>query len=265
MENKLVFGAVIGDILGSIYEFSFGPEDKAENYTGFKFELSEGNYTDDTVMSAAVAYALLTGKDVSKVLRGFAYRYPCPKGGYGGRFRQWLLDPYMEAYHSCGNGAGMRVSPVAYFAKDEEDCKRLSKMVTEVTHNHPEGLKGAETVAMMVYYALHGKDKEFLYQYAKSQYDVDFDIEDLHQHYKHQELCQTSVPQAIFAFLSSSSFEDCIRRVCYIGGDADTTGAMACAIASAYYKEIPEWMLNMVKEKLDHHLYKTFISVPLPE
>ena len=263
MENKLIYGAVIGDILGSLYEFSYSPSEKAPNYTDFEFDIQKANYTDDTVMTFAVAVSLLSHKDVSTCMRDIAKLYPCPKGGYGGRFKQWLFREDMGPYHSCGNGAGMRVSPVAYFANSEEECKQLAKMVTEVTHDHEEGLKGAEVVSMMIYYALHGKDKAFLKEYASSQYDVDFDIEDLHLHYFHEETCQRSVPQALFAFLSSTSFEDCLRRVCYIGGDSDTTGAMACAIASAYYKDIPQKFLDLAKQKLPSHMVQIFDSVPL--
>ena len=156
----------------------------------------------------------------------------------------------------------MRVSPVAYFASSEEECIRLSGEVTKITHNAKEGLKGARVVSLCVYKALHGANKKELREFIESNYKVDFDLEELHQNYGMDETCQGSVPEALFCFLSSDNFEDCLRRVCYIGGDADTIGAMACAIASAYYKEIPAELLSIVKRDLPNGFKDVLDKIP---
>lgn len=261
--NVLIYGAVIGDIFGSSWEFSNYVDEKPESFDSITFE--DGNYTDDTVMTVAVADSLLRRCDVSMMMRSYARTYRCPRGGYGARFYNWLFNPYAGPYGSCGNGAGMRVSSVAYFAKSEEECILLAKQVTEVTHNHPEGLKAAEVLSLCIYRALHGATKEQLKEYISSQYEISFDLEELHKYYKHNETCQKSVPEAFYCFLSSNSFEDCLRRVCYIGGDADTVGAMACALASAFYKEVPEKLLDLVREKLPQHFKEVLDNVPNPE
>ena len=263
-KNYLMYGAVIGDIVGSMWEFSMSVEDKPLSYD-FELFPKDANYTDDTVMSVAIAYSLLHQLDVSKTMREFAVKYPCPKGGYGGRFSRWLFDDSMGPINSFGNGAGMRVSSVGYFASSVEECKLLSKKVTEVTHNHPEGLKGAETISLMVYYALHNKELTFLKDYAISSYPQinSFDYEGLRKNYVHNSTCQGSIPEALYCFLTSKSFEDCLRRINYIGGDTDTTGAMACAIASAYYKWIPSFMIEETKKRLPQIFIDTIEAVPL--
>ena len=265
MQNKntnkhdLIYGAIIGDYFGSNYEFSSRVEDKAKS---LDITFEKGAYTDDTVMSVAVADALLGKEDVASTLRKYGRSYPCPQGGYGGRFQAWLFDENMGPYGSFGNGAGMRVSPVAYFASSEEECIWLSDEVTEITHNAKEGLKGARVVSLCVYKALHGANKKELREFIESNYKVDFDLEELHQNYGMDETCQGSVPEALFCFLSSDNFEDCLRRVCYIGGDADTIGAMACAIASAYYKEIPAELLSIVKRDLPNGFKDVLDKIP---
>ncbi len=258
-KHDIVYGAIIGDYFGSNYEFSSSVDEKAKS---LDVVFEEGNYTDDTVMSVAVADALIKNEDVAATLRKYGRAYPYPKGGYGGRFLSWLRDENMGPYRSFGNGAGMRVSPVAYFASSEEECIRLSDKVTEVTHDAKEGLKGARVIALCVYKALHGTSKEELRKFIETNYNVDFDLEELHESYRMDETCQGSVPQALYCFLSSNSFEDCLRRVCYIGGDADTIGAMACAVASAYYKEIPAKLLSIVKMDLPKDFVEVLEKIP---
>ena len=148
-------------------------------------------------------------------------------------------------------------APVGWYANSEEEVKRLSKAVTEVTHNHPEGLKGAEVTAMCVYYARIGKTKEFIREYIEKNYNVDFDYFDLIRNYQHlEETCQATVPQALFCFLISNSFEDCLRTTIAIGGDCDTTAAISCAIAEAYYG-IPE----EIKQEAMNYLEKEMINI----
>lgn len=228
-----MLGAVIGDVVGSRYEFN--------NIKTKDFELFEkGCYaTDDTVMTCAVAEVLINKKQNDKdyiidTLKKWGKRYP--QAGYGGHFGCWVLGNEREPYNSYGNGAAMRVSAVGWIAESEEEVKDLSRKVTEVTHNHPEGIKGAEVVAMCIYYAKQGKDKAFIKEYVEKYYNLDFDYDNLRKTYIHaEEICQNTVPQAIFCFLISDSFEDCLRTTISIGGDCDTTAAISCAIAEAYY------------------------------
>ncbi|MFA6862088.1 MAG: ADP-ribosylglycohydrolase family protein [Bacilli bacterium] len=261
-KNMLMYGATIGDIVGSVYEFSNCVEEKPQSEDFALFPENAG-FTDDTVMTAAIAYALLNHLDVGKTMRAFYSKYPLPKGGYGGRFLRWLDNPDMGPFYSFGNGAGMRVSSVAYFASSFDECNNLAVKVTEITHNHPEGIKAACTIASLIYLSLHGKNKEYLKSFANQKYNLNFHYEELHQNYQMDVTCQGSVPVAIFAFLTSMSFEDCLRRVNYIGGDTDTIGAMACAIASAFYKDIPDNIIKETKKRLPKEFIKIFESVPI--
>jgi len=247
-----MIGAIIGDIVGSPFEFN--------NIKTKQFELitNKSCFTDDTVMTIAVADALLNGKDlseqtVSSYLQKWGRKYP--DAGYGGRFFNWVFSKDPKPYNSYGNGSAMRISSVGWLANSEEEVKRLSKAVTEVTHNHPEGLKGAEIVAMCIYYARIGKDKEFIRKYIEQYYNIDFDYEELKRTFFHgEETCQATVPQALYCFLISKDFEDCLRTTISIGGDCDTTAAISCAIAEAYYKEIPEELIDSLGEKLPQEM-----------
>lgn len=250
-----MLGAVIGDVVGSRYEFN--------NIKTKDFELfGKGCYaTDDTVMTCAVAEVLVNNKQNDKdciidTLKKWGRKYP--HAGYGGHFGRWVLGSEREPYNSYGNGAAMRVSAVGWIAKSEEEVKDFLRRVTEVTHNHPEGIKGAEVVAMCIYYARQGKDKAFIKEYVEKYYNLDFDYENLRKAYTHaEEICQNTVPQAIFCFLISDSFEDCLRTTISIGGDCDTTAAISCAIAEAYYggcgeceKEVLDYLTSDMKNIL---------------
>lgn len=232
-----MIGALIGDSVGSKYEFN---NIKTKN---FKIELDDYELTDDSIMTLAVCDILHNGyeNDRDKIIDTFKmWGRAFPNAGYGSTFYHWVLGDNRKPYNSCGNGSAMRVSPCGWYGNTEEEVKRLAKAVTEVTHNHPEGLKGAEVTAMCVYYARTGKDKEFIRHYAKQYYNLDFDYEELRKTYRHgAEICQVTVPQAIYCFLISNSFEDCLRTTISIGGDCDTTAAISCAIAEAYYDELP--------------------------
>ena len=236
-----MIGAIIGDIVGSRFEF--------DNIRTKKFELFTmgSNFTDDSVMTVAVADALINNKDVTSTLQYYGRKYP--GRGYGGRFYSWIYNDNPKPYNSCGNGAAMRISSVGYIAKTPEEVKELSKKVTEVTHNHAEGIKAAEVTAMCIYMALHDFSKEQIEEYAIKEYPVikNFDYEDLRKNYRFSELSQESVPQAIYCFLISKNFEDCLRTTISIGGDCDTTAAISCAIAEAYYKKIPSKIVQQAK------------------
>ena len=228
-----MFGATIGDVVGSRWEFN--------NIKTKDFELfGKGCYaTDDTVMTCAVAEVLANKKQDDKeyiidTLKKWGRRYP--HAGYGGHSCGWVLGSDREPYNSFGNGSAMRVSAAGWEGNTEDEVKEFSRKVTEVTHNHPEGIKGAEVTAMCIYYARNGKDKDFIKKYVEQYYDLNFDYEKLRKTYTHAaEICQNTVPQAIYCFLISHSFEDCLRTTISIGGDCDTTAAISCAIAEAYY------------------------------
>ena len=266
MEKKYsnIWGAIIGDIAGSRFEFNPhrnkdfellvpNPYHRDDGLFPVAYYKSNASYfTDDTVMTLAIAKAIMECKknysdlkDLTiKYMQEFGRRYPY--AGYGINFRAWIKAPSPKAYHSFGNGSAMRVSPVAYFAKNIKEVKKLSKIVTEVTHNHPEGIKGAEVTAVCTYMALNGYSKESIVAEAKKYYDLDFDYGYLVRNYRFDETCPGSVPQSLFAFAISDSYEDTIRTAISMGGDADTMAAIAGAIAGAYYG-VPEDLINKTR------------------
>lgn len=251
-KGEKMLGAIIGDVVGSRFEFRpiktkefdlfVGEGHKEASQTTLKEYSENCHFTDDTVMTIAVCKALMDcngdytnlRQKVVQEMRDFGHRYPWR--GYGVNFQFWLSGNNIEPYNSYGNGSAMRISPVAYFAKTLKQVKELSLMVTDVTHNHPEGIKGAEATAVCVWMALHKKSKKKIKKYIeKHYYDLNFDYDDLVKNYYHQETCQGSVPQSIYAFLISNSYEDAVRITVAMGGDCDTMGAIAGAIAEAYY------------------------------
>lgn len=260
LKNTLM-GGIIGDIAGSRFEFNpnrnkdFQLLVKGENYLSPKQTFKEFSetcrFTDDTVMTIAVANALMEAngdygnlKELTiKNLKLYGRKYPF--AGYGARFNTWLQLPITEPYNSYGNGSAMRISPVPYFAESLDEVKFLSKLVTEITHNHEEGIKGAEATAVCIWLAINGYDKDYIRNYVvDNYYNLDFNYVDLVKDYTHDESCQNSIPQSIFAFLISSNYEDAIKTAISMGGDADTMACIAGAIAEAYYG-IPE---NLLKE-----------------
>lgn len=259
-----MLGAIIGDIVGSRYEFMSNRSKEFDLFLGEGYKENPtieeytkcSRFTDDTVMTIAVCKALLDCKgDYTNLsqqtinnMQLFGRRYPF--AGYGYRFNSWLRTSNPQPYNSFGNGSAMRISAVPYFSKDIDELKDLSKKVTVVTHNHPEGIKGAEAIAVCIWMALNGKSKEEILQYVQENYyNLDFDYEELKQAYKFDETCQGSVPQSIYAFAISNSYEDTIRTAVSMGGDADTMACIAGAIAEAYYglpKEIEEQMYKFL-------------------
>lgn len=251
-----MFGAIIGDIVGSRFEFF-------NNKKGKDFELfnEKCTYTDDTVMSLAICKALmecngnyreLSNKTI-KYMKELAEIYPC--AGYGGMFLQWLGNSKAEPYNSFGNGAAMRISAVAYEATTIHEVKKLVKLVTEVTHNHPEGIKGAEAIAVAIFLARIGKNKKQIKEYIeKNYYLLNFTIDKIKDNYIFDETCQGSVPQALECFFESIDFEDAIRIAISLGGDSDTIGAMVGSIAEAYYG-VPNHIKESAIYYLDSFLY----------
>ena len=274
--SPTLLGGIIGDIVGSRFEFTpiknkdFELLLKGKNYLSKKQPYKEFRetcrFTDDTVMTIAVANALLEANGnydilqdlVIKNMKELGHKYPY--AGYGARFNRWLTIPITEPYNSFGNGSAMRISPVPYFAKNIEEVKELSKLVTEVTHNHPEGIKGAEAVACCIWLALNDYSKFEIEDYVRENYyNLDFDYNELVKTYIHDESCQNSVPQSIFAFLISKDFEDCIRTAISMGGDADTMACIAGSIAEAYYgipKELEIKGLEFLTDDLKSIVFK---------
>lgn len=244
-----MIGAIIGDIVGSRFEFN--------NHKSKDFELFTEDcfFTDDTVMTCAVADALMMDSDPAEVLRDFGKIYPGK--GYGSMFQQWIKNKNSGPYNSFGNGAAMRVSPVAYWAKNIYECVELSTKVTQVTHDHPEGIKGAEAVATSIYFARRGYDKDWIRGKFENYYKIDFTLDEIRDSYKFDETCQGSVPQAFEAFYESVNFEDAIRNAISIGGDSDTIAAITGSIAEAFYG-VPEWMVRAAKDYLDDMLKMTY-------
>lgn len=247
-----MLGAFIGDVVGSRFEF--------HNHRNKNFELVNDScfFTDDTVLTVAVMDILLSGdassENCKNTIAKWAKKYP--NSGYGLRFNNWIYSVDHTPYKSIGNGSAMRISPVGWFAKSEEDVKKISCAITDVTHNTYQGRKGAEVVAMCIFKALHGATKDDLRKYIVSKYpEVEtFDYETLRKTYGFNETCPGSVPQALYCFLISNSFEDCLRTTISIGGDCDTTAAISCAIAEAFYLNVPEDLCNAVFNKLSEEM-----------
>lgn len=251
-----MFGALIGDIAGSRFEWN---PTKSKDFD-LLTQIGGCKPTDDSVMTVAIAnailecdgdYADLSEKTISQ-MRATGRRYP--HAGYGGGFRAWLEAPVPRPYNSFGNGSAMRVSPCAYAANTLDEAIALSRTVSEVTHNHPEGIKGAEAVTVAIFMALHGKNILEIRDYInKHYYPMDFTLDSIRESYKFDVTCQGSVPQAIMAFLESSDFEDAIRNAISLGGDADTQAAIAGSIAEAYYG-IPSETRKLAFTFLDDYL-----------
>lgn len=249
-----MIGAVIGDIVGSVYEFN-NIKTKA-----FEFFRKDAFFTDDTVMTIAVGKAIYdSGKDIALLKRivvptmqKIGRRYP--GAGYGGRFYRWMYTDNPQPYHSYGNGAAMRVSAAGLFADSIEEAQELSKIVTEVSHNHPEGLKGAEATAVAVYMAKQGYSKRTIReQIEKDYYTLDFTLDEIRPTYMFNETSQNTVPQALVAFFEAEGFEDAVRNAISIGGDSDTLATIAGSVAASYYGvplEMEEKALSYLDDRL---------------
>lgn len=235
-----MYGAIIGDIAGSKYEFI-----KYKNYPE-KILDKDCFYTDDTVMTVAVADALLNKKNIARTLKKYGKKYP--DKGYGGTFQKWLNGKELDPYFSFGNGSAMRVSAAAWVSDKWSEIIDLATRSAIVTHNHPEGIKGAQATATAIYMARNKYDKEEIKNYIEHafNYDLEFELDEIRPYYQFNEICQDTVPQAIVAFLESENFEDAIKLAISLGGDADTLAAITGSIAEAYYG-IPDKLVKKVK------------------
>ena len=261
-----MLGAIVGDIVGSPYEFD-RRRDEAHSMN-FPLVLEEvSHFTDDTVLTLAVADALMNvipkrggsadgGKfreAVKESMRKFARHYP--HAGYGARFSYWLLKGNPQPYNSFGNGSAMRVSPVAWAFDDLGTVERFAEISAEVSHNHPEGIKGAQATASAIFLARTGKTKPEIRQYITERYGYDLSrtLDDIRPTYHHVETCQETVPEAITAFLEGNSFEDVTRKAVSLSGDSDTLTAIACSITEGMYG-IPDEIDDMMLPLLDGYL-----------
>ena len=254
-----MLGAIVGDVLGSCYEA--WPADTK----GFQLCHPRARFTDDTVLSVAVASAILeqstdggwTPERFAHHLRDVGRRYP--DAGYGGTFRRWLNDESMGPYNSWGNGSAMRVSPVGWAFGNAQTVLEAAERSAVPTHNHPEGVKGAQAVALAVFYARNGASKQEIRDEIEGRFGYDLSrwVDEIRHAYQFDVSCQGSVPEAIISFLDSTDFEDAVRTAISLGGDADTQACIAGAIAEAYYREVPDTLLAFVLPRLDGFLLST--------
>lgn len=258
---NVILGAIAGDVIGSVYEFC------PHRGTDIKLFFTDSCFTDDTVMTVAVAKWLLEGGDLVKIMQEYGRKYPY--AGYGQQFMFWLSSPNPEPYNSWGNGSAMRVSPVGWAFDTLEETLEVAKQTAEVSHNHPEGIKGAQATAACVFLARKRYKKREIREYIERTfgYDLKRSCDKIRPEYRYDESCQGSVPESIICFLESYDFENCIRLAVSLGGDADTMAAIAGSIAEAYYGSVPDFIEEEVLERLPWDLtytmnqfYERFVS-----
>lgn len=239
-----MLGAIAGDIIGCPYEFL--------GFKEYDFPLFSENsdYTDDSVLTVAVADCLLNNLEIAATLKAYARHYP--NRGYGGSFHTWVLSDSLEPYNSWGNGSAMRTSPIGFWMEREVDVLQAARDFAEATHNHPEGVRGAQATSFAIYLARQGSGKEEIRKEISHWfgYDLSQSLDEIRPGYYFNESCQGSVPQAITAFLESEDFEDAIRKAISLGGDADTLACITGGIAEAYYREIPAEIERQTRQRL---------------
>ena len=254
-----MYGAILGDIIGSPYEFNQGNKSKY-----FPLFISRSYFTDDTVMTLAVAAAFMGSMNMKEEkkrerliasMQKWGQRYPY--AGYGGKFERWLREKDPQPYNSAGNGSAMRVSAVAWLFNDLAAVRSAARLSAEVTHNHPEGIKGAEATAAAIYMARKGHSKAEIREYIVKEfaYDLNRTCDEIRPTYRHIETCMETVPEAITAFLEGEDFEDVIRTAVSLGGDCDTLTAIAGSIAEAFYG-VPDDLKAECRKRLTPELRK---------
>ncbi|MBN1363325.1 MAG: ADP-ribosylglycohydrolase family protein [Syntrophaceae bacterium] len=243
-----MIGAVAGDIIGSVYEWH---HIKTKDFVLFS---EESHFTDDSVLTIALADSILTGTPYADNLRTF-YRW-YPDRGFGGYFRCWAQNTESGPYNSWGNGAAMRISPVGYAYNDLDAVLDKSKEFTEITHNHPEGIKGAQATAAAIFMARTEKSKSAIMKFIEKEfhYDLSKNVDEIRPTYKFDESCQGTVPQALRAFIDSTDFEDAIRTAVSLGGDSDTLACITGGVAQAFYGKVPKAIQKKVYSILDDRL-----------
>ena len=249
-----MIGAIFGDIIGSVFEWD------GIKTTNFDLFNDNSTFTDDSVMNIATARSLMENRDYATEYRSFGRKYP--DAGYGSGFNKWVFSDTMGPYNSFGNGSAMRVSPIGFAFNDLDTVLSEAKKSAEVTHNHPEGIKGAQATAQAILMARKGSSKDEIRKSIQEFYNYNLTrtCDNIRPVYSFDGSCQGTVPEAIVAFLDSDSFEDAIRRAVSLGGDADTLACITGGIAQAFYKMIPKEIGEMAFSLLPNEFLKTIVQ-----
>lgn len=257
MKNNLILGAIAGDVIGSAYEFNPMKKLNFELFIDRAGHRNSSSFTDDTVMTVAVADWLSNGGSLAKKMQNYGRLYP--DAGYGGNFFRWIYAREPKAYNSFGNGSAMRVSPVGWAFNTLEETLDAAKESAEVSHNHPEGIKGAQAIASSVFMARKGKSKDEIKEYVMHAFDYDLNrtCNHIREDYSFDVSCQGSTPESIICFLESNDYESAVRLAVSLGGDADTMGAMAGGIAEAFYGDIS----NDIRKNVVKRLPEEFVEI----
>lgn len=246
--KNYILGAIIGDVIGSRFEFN--------NYKDVDFQLfsEESKFTDDSVLTFATMSCIIDEGNYAKAYQAFARKYP--GRGYGGYFSTWIHQDNPQAYNSWGNGSAMRVSPIGWAFNIMEEVLENAKKSAEVTHNHPEGIKGAQAVATAIFLARKNRSKTEIKDYIENNfhYDLSRSISTIRDNFHFNESCQETVPEAIVAFLESTNFESAIRLAISLGGDSDTIACITGSISEAFYQDIPEHIIENTLRLLPEEL-----------
>ena len=251
--KQTILGAIAGDVIGSVYEFN------NTQTTDFPLFKRETTFTDDTVMTIAIADAILHNKDFAQTILDYGKRYP--NRGYGTSFFKWLAhDTPAPPYNSWGNGSAMRVSAVGFAYNDLDTVLKKAEKTAVVTHNHPEGIKGAQATAAAIFLARIGKNKAEIKAYIEQKfgYDLDFTLDEIRPTFPFDESCQGTVPQSIVAFLESTDYDSAIRLAISLGGDSDTIACITGGIAIAFYKEMSQVIVDKIRRE---YLPTTFVTI----
>jgi ADP-ribosylglycohydrolase len=246
--STCLFGAIAGDMIGSRHEWKVCTDPK------FALFSKSSKFTDDSVLTIAVADAIANQRGYGETIVEYARRYP--KAGYGSYFRRWLKEDGVEPYNSFGNGSAMRVSPIGWAFNSMEDVLLEAERSASVTHNHPEGIKGAQSIALAIYLARTGFGKEEIRQEIETRfgYDLRRSLDEIRPSYQWDSTCPGSVPESIIAFLESDDFESAVRNAVLLGGDADTMAAISGSIAEAYYGGVPDEIKLEARRRLPPEL-----------
>jgi ADP-ribosyl-[dinitrogen reductase] hydrolase len=238
--KKLILGAIIGDVIGSVYEWN------NVKTTDFELFSKATDFTDDSVLTFATMDSILNGIDYSKSYQYYGRRFP--HRGYGGNFQYWIHQKNPQPYNSWGNGSAMRVSPVGWAYNTLDEVLHEAERSASVTHNHPEGIKGAQATASAVFLARTGHSKREIKTFIEDRfsYDLERHLDEIRKTYVFDVSCQGSVPEAIMAFLESNDFEHAIRLAISIGGDSDTIACITGGISEAFYKEVPDFIIDIL-------------------
>ena len=244
----MLLGAIAGDVIGSLYEHHPNKD------TEFPLFHEHSRFTDDSVMTFVVAHAIVENVSYGISMKLFGHKYP--NAGYGASFYEWIFEPNVQPYNSWGNGSAMRVSPIGFAFDNVDDVLREAKSSADVSHNHPEGIKGAQATALAVFLARTGRNKEVIRKEITQgfHYNLDRTIAEIRPSYKFDISCQGTVPEAIIAFLDSTDYEDAIRKAVSLGGDSDTLACITGGIAHAYYKRIPSEITKRIYQILPKDL-----------